>query len=397
MPVPVQIWCDEFPVASETFVIAEARELARLGHRVEVVANRRPAQPAAGVDDLAVHYLDHDSNARRFGALLKLAARAPGAVLRDARDRARWRREERVAPLARLAPAIGGGGVLHAHFAGEAALGAMRAARVTGRPWTLTAHAYDIYEEPRNLAAKLRAAALVTSGCDYTVRDLRELAGAGDAAKVERVVMGVDPDRFRRRTPHAESPRVLAVGRLVEKKGFAHLVRAAAEPVLASAAERITIVGDGPLRGELEAEIERLGVGGVVELAGRREHDEVRELLEAAAVVAVPSVIAASGDRDSMPVVAKEALAMEVPVVASDEVGLPELIRPEFGRLVPPGDPPALAAALAELLALAPAERAAMGRAGRAHVEEHANVRVETARLSAMLERVAGGDGNGIT
>jgi glycosyltransferase involved in cell wall biosynthesis len=99
----------------------------------------------------------------------------------------------------------------------------------------------------------------------------------------------------------------------------------------------------------------------------------------------MPCVIAADGDRDSMPVVVKEALAMEVPVVASREVGLPEIVRPEFGRLVPPGDEEALAAALAELLALPAERRAEMGRAGREHVREHADSRTETAKLSALL------------
>ncbi len=77
---------------------------------------------------------------------------------------------------------------------------------------------------------------------------------------------------------------------------------------------------------------------------------------------------------------------MEVPVVASDEVGLPELVRPAFGRLTPPGDAPALARALGEVVALTPQQRAVMGAAGRRHVAEHANVQVETGRLSSMLE-----------
>src|SRR3712207_2725959 len=144
--------------------------------------------------------------------------------------------------------------------------------------------------------------------------------------------MGVDAERFTRRTPHPEDGPIVAIGRLVEKKGFVHLIRAAARPELAGA--RVTIVGEGGLRPALEAEVERLGVGDRVELAGRREHEEVRELFEGAAVLAMPSVVAADGDRDSAPVVVKEALAMEVPVVASDAVGLPEIVRPEFGRLV---------------------------------------------------------------
>ncbi len=86
-----------------------------------------------------------------------------------------------------------------------------------------------------------------------------------------------------------------------------------------------------------------------------------------------------------MPVVVKEALAMEVPVVASDEVGLPEVVRPEWGRLVPPGDAAALAIAIDELLALPAAERAAMGRAGRAHVAEHCDAAREAARLAGWI------------
>jgi glycosyltransferase involved in cell wall biosynthesis len=263
------------------------------------------------------------------------------------------------------------------HFAAGAALGAMRNARIVGRPWSLTAHAYEIFATPANLREKLADAAFTTTGCRYNLEHLRGLG----AERVHEVVMGVDAERFTRARPHPEDGFVLAVGRLVEKKGFVHLVRAAAAVPNA----RIVIVGEGEQRAALEAEMERLGVGDRVTLAGRREHGDVRELLERAAVLAMPAVVASDGDRDSMPVVVKEALAMEVPVVASDEVGLPEIVRPEFGRLVPPGDEAALAAALAELLALSAEERAAMGRAGRGFVKMHADSRRETEKLSELL------------
>ena len=172
----------------------------------------------------------------------------------------------------------------------------------------------------------------------------------------------------------------------MEKKGFAYPIEATASLSAAEPLEHITIVGDGPLRQELTDRIGRHGLEDTVKLAGALPPRAVRELLEDADLLAMPCVIAADGDRDSMPVVVKEALAMEVPVVASAEVGLPELIRPEFGRLVPPGDADALAAAIAELLALDPAERAAMGRAGRAHVLETCDVMRETARLVELIE-----------
>ena len=101
----------------------------------------------------------------------------------------------------------------------------------------------------------------------------------------------------------------------------------------------------------------------------------------------MPAVVAADGDRDSMPVVVKEALAMGVPVVATDEVGLPEVVRDDWGRLVPPGDPGALAAALRELLELDRTEREAMGERGRAFVIPDLTVKAQTAKLVTLIER----------
>lgn len=387
---PVELWCDQFPVVSETFVVGEARELDRLGHDVTVVAVRRPDAPAVGVHDVPARWFEDDTRLERARATGWLVARHPLRVVGDVVARRRWRAEEPVVPLRILAPAVRRlhrrpDALVHAHFAGSMALSAQRASRLAGRPWSLTAHAYDIYLMPRNLREKLRSAALVTSGCDYTVEDLRRIAGADRADRVHRIVMGVDPDRFRRQTPHAPGRTVLAVGRMVTKKGFADLVRAAAEPALRDVGATVRIVGDGPLRPELEEEIARLGLADVVTLVGRLEAPAIRAELESAAVLAMPCVVAPDGDRDSMPVVVKEALAMEVPVVATDEVGLPELVRPDFGRLVPPHDPAALAAALAQLLVLDVEQRAAMGRAGRAHVGAYANVATETARLSDLL------------
>jgi glycosyltransferase involved in cell wall biosynthesis len=102
-------------------------------------------------------------------------------------------------------------------------------------------------------------------------------------------------------------------------------------------------------------------------------------------VFVMPCVVAADGDRDSMPVVVKEAMAMEIPVIVTDEVGLPELVTPACARVVEPGDAEALAVALREMLALPRDERVAMGVAARARVLEVADVRAETARLSGLV------------
>ena len=198
--------------------------------------------------------------------------------------------------------------------------------------------------------------------------------------------MGVDAQRFTRSRPHPETGPVVAVGRLVEKKGFRYLIEALATPD-GQAVERLVIVGTGPLRGELEELARQLGVAGRVEFAGARPPEAVKALLEEAVVLAMPCVVATDGDRDSMPVVVKEALAMEVPVVVSDEVGLPEIVRDEWGRLVPPADSAALAAALRELLELGAPERAAMGARGREFIEVACDVHAEAAKLARLVAR----------
>jgi glycosyltransferase involved in cell wall biosynthesis len=252
----------------------------------------------------------------------------------------------------------------------------MRIAAISGVPYSVTAHAFEIFLTPANLREKLERAAFATTGCEYNVRELRAVAPAAD---VHEIVMGVDGDRFRRAQPYGDgAPHVVAVGRLVEKKGFRYLMEAAAE----LPGVRFTVVGAGPL----EAELRELAPDSV-ELVGARQPDAVRQLLESAHLLAMPCVVASDGDRDSMPVVVKEALAMEVPVVATDEVGLPEVVRPEWGRLVPPADSGALAAAIRDLLALPHEQRAAMGRAGRAHVLASASVRSETEKLARLIAR----------
>jgi colanic acid/amylovoran biosynthesis glycosyltransferase len=250
-------------------------------------------------------------------------------------------------------------------------LDAPRLGQLLGLPYSVTAHAFDIWLMPRNLTEKLRRAAFVSTGSEYNACWLRSLG-----ARVEVIVMGVDVSVFRRSAPLPGGRVVLAVGRLVRKKGYDVLARAAA-----SLEARVVVVGEGPMACELAG----------VELVGAVDPARVRSLMESADVLAMPSVVAPDGDRDSMPVVVKEAMAMELCVVASDEVGLPECVRPPWGLLVPAGDPSALAAALAEVLSRPLAERARAGAAARAWVCENADLYGEARRLSALISPGAAG------
>ena len=375
---PICLLVDGFPVRSETFVGAEARELTRLDHPVRIEA----ATGGDGVehpDDPQVSRREDDSEGIRRAALRWLLFAHPLRCLCDVLARRRWRKQEWAPPLREIAPvarrvADAGERHLHAHFAAGSALTAMRVARLLGLTYSVTAHGYDVFLSPANLREKLERAAVAFTVCEYNARHLRELA---PDARIEVVVMGVDPTVFRRVGEHPGGRTVLAIGRLVEKKGFEVLAEAATR----LRDTRVVIAGEGPRREALE--------NTDVELIGAVDHARVRSLLEAVDVLAMPCVVAADGDRDSMPVVVKEAMAMELLVVASDEVGLPECVGPPWGRLVPPGDPDALAAALEEVLAYEPEERAAAGFEGRQWVLAHADVSVETRRVSEAIVRVA--------
>ena len=391
---PVVVFADTFPALSETFVVTEAVALAAAGHPVRVEAGVRPAAGERGADGgLEVRYLDGVGLGSRLAALGSLCLRNPVGCVRDLLARRRWRSEEELWPLRSLAPAViradREDAHLHAHFAAAAGLNALRVARLAGLSYSVVAHGYDIFQRPMNLTEKLERSAFAAGTCDYTVDHLRSLVGPAAAARIHRIVMGVDGEVFARTAPVPGSRRVVAVGRLVEKKGFAVLIRAAALLESRAPLDEVVIVGAGPLGDELKELAVQLGLGHRVRLAGALPHAEVRELLEGADLLAMPCVVAADGDRDSMPVVVKEALAMEIPVVASDEVGLPEMVQAPWGRLAEPGDPEALADAVEEMLALPAAERAEAGREGRQFVLEHCNADREALRLSELIRAVS--------
>lgn len=384
---------DAFPAASETFISGELDELKRFGWDVRVGSSLRPRRLDRGAAErFETDYLEDDGLRTKALSLAALTARHPLAVLRDRRERRRWSEREDAWPLSALAPAARrwsrqGLPHMHVHFAGGSALNALRLSRILGGTYSVTAHAFDVYKEPRHLAEKLRGATFVTGNCDYTVRHLREVVG-DEGPPVHKMIMGVDSASFRRRRSAPDRGTVVAIGRFVEKKGFEHLIRATALLRDDPAFGEVVISGDGELRPQLVGLTRELGLEEKIRFVQAWGAEAVRELLEGADLLAMPCVVAADGDRDSMPVVVKEALAMEVPVVGSDEVGMPEMVRADWGRLVPPADPQALSEAIAEVLALPVEERREMGRRGRAFVEAECNVTVETKRLSDWIDAV---------
>lgn len=389
---PVSLFVHRFPVLSETFVVGEVRALVALGYQVSVEARHAPDDPT----DLAppgveIFHAEHETRRERLVALAWLLARHPRRAGADLRNRRAKPPSDRGVPLRRLAPrarrcARRGPRVhLHSHFAATAADEAYRIARLIGATTSLTAHAYDIYLTPRRLRERLVRTDFSTSGCEYTVEHLRKVAGPAHSGSIFKQIMGVDTSAFKRRGPLPNGRHVVAVGRLVEKKGFLYLIRAAA--LLPDVT--VSILGEGPDCALLEAEIDLLGVADRCKLLGAASPGGVRELLERADLLCMPCVVAGNGDRDSMPVVVKEAMAMEVCVVCSDEVGLSELVQPPWGVLVAPGEEGSLADGIRQILDLRVEERARLGAAARQRVMDYADVNRETAKLSSWIVAAA--------
>ena len=242
---------------------------------------------------------------------------------------------------------------LHAHFASSAASVTRMAACFAGIPYTLTAHAKDIFHEEvrqEDLDRKLKDATGVVTVSDFNLRYLRKTFGPS-ASRVVRVYNGLDLVQYPFLSPENRQRQIIGVGRLVEKKGFSDLVTACA--ILAEQRNdfQCRIIGDGDCGPELQEQILELGLTHCVELVGPQPQSRVFAAIQASAVLAAPCIVGDDGNRDGLPTVLLEAMALGTPCVGTDVTGIPEVIRHEqTGLIVEQHNPHELAVALARML-----------------------------------------------
>jgi colanic acid/amylovoran biosynthesis glycosyltransferase len=286
---------------------------------------------------------------------------------------------------------------LHAHFADAATDVAMlvteyrRGSRVDGTPctWSLAVHgSVEFYNVIRyGLAAKLAHARFAVAISDFGRSQLMTLAPRERWAHIHVVRCAVDPRVYvhsGERSGSTHGAEILFVGRVLHGKGLPLLFEAIADLVRSGLDVRLTVVGDGPARAECEDYARRLGLGGRVTFAGSVGQDDIRAHYARADIFCLPSFA------EGIPVVAMEAMAMELPVVTTRIMGIPELVEHEReGLLVPPGRADALAEAL-DRLVRSPAERRRLGEAGRVKIEQDYDVARSAARMCDVLERELG-------
>jgi len=269
---------------------------------------------------------------------------------------------------------------IHAYFAHLPAEVAEEAARRLNVPFGFSVHALDARKvAPAELARRARAASCVIA-CNSDV------ATHFDRSDVALQILphGVDTERFCPRPVSSPPPiNLLAVGRLVEKKGFDILIQAAAQ---LSFPFQLRIVGDGSLRELLVSAIQERGLSDFVEVCPSVTHAQLPAIYAASHVVVVPSIVDQNGDRDGLPNVVLEAMASGRPVIASEVAAIGSVIvTKESGLLVPPGDAGRLAEAI-ERLALNPAQRDRLAQKARAEVEEHFDLHRCTDRFCSSLQ-----------
>ncbi len=240
---------------------------------------------------------------------------------------------------------------IHAHMAHVPTTIAMYAARQLGISFSFTGHANDIFPNRTLLKEKLERAAFANC-ISYWHRDFFQSIVSRPDTDYPVIRCGVDTQAYEATpAPLGERLEVLSVGRLVEKKGFDVLIRAAGEIVRAGGpAMRVTIAGGGPDEAKLKALVEALPPTAEVVLLGDTDNDQVMELMTQADVFALPCRVATSGDRDGIPVVLMEAMARGRCVISGDLETIRELIEDGIsGVMIPPGDQKALEKALIEL------------------------------------------------
>ncbi len=271
---------------------------------------------------------------------------------------------------------------IHAHFGTNSTTVAMLAAALGGPTYSFTTHGPEEFDAPAalSLPEKLRHARFAVAISSFGRSQLCRWSPAARWPHFHVVHCGIEPALFATPSPLPKAgPHLAAIGRLAEQKGFALLIEAIALAAAGLPTLHLTLAGDGPLRPALEAAILARGLTAHITLAGWQNEAQVRQTLASAQALIVPSFA------EGLPVVVMEAMAAARPVIATTIAGIPELVTPDCGWLVPAGDAQALATAIARLAATPHATLTAMGQAARSRVLARHNVDTEAAKLATLF------------
>ncbi len=395
-----------YPQPSHTFIRREIQALEKMGwqvHRFAMRDNRAALVDPADLDEDARTEHVLKGGARRLlpfaaGWLARHPVRAAAGLAMAMRLGARGAAGEPgtggrlrhlvyLAEAAHIARRCRGLGIrhLHAHFGTNSASVAMLAEALGGPSFSFTVHGPEEFDAPRAFALpeKTRRAQFTVGISSFCRSQLYRWAAMADWPRIKVVHCGVETHRYPDPAPlPAGGPHLVAIGRLTEQKGFPLLIETMALAARHLPGLSLTICGDGVLRREIDAEIARHGLGERICILGWTDEDGVRAAIAASHALILPSLA------EGLPMVVIEAMACGRPVIATCINGVPELVTPAEGWLVPAGDPAALAEAIVTLSRTPPETIAAMGLAARARAMARHDGMTEAARLSDLFREV---------
>ena len=401
----VAVLMSRFPTVTETFILREMIEMERQGQRVRLVPMLKDSPPV--IHDAAKPWLDNALYTRylspailaanirtilrspaRYGSLLgRLIAgtlKSPGTLIRTLA----------IFPKSvYLAEVLSREGIrhIHAHYATHPATIALIIATLSDITFSFTVHAHDIQIDRSLLDWKLRETRFVRSISDFNRRFLERLYPKEAKGKIDVIHVGIDPDVYDENAvtePDGNAvPKILCVAAHRPYKGLPVLIEACRVLRENGLAFHCDVVGDGPMRAELEEMIREREVGDAVRLAGPKPQEEVARMMREATLFVLPSIIASDGQMEGIPVALMEAMASGRAVVTTSISGIPELVEHEVGGLlVPPGDATALAGAIRSLIEDRGRARQ-MGSEGRKKVRAEFTLSETVRQLLRRMER----------
>lgn len=375
----IAYFTNQYPATSHTFIRREINAMEEHGHTVLRYAIRCSAGTLVDSEDIAelgrTRHILSTGKAQLFATIVKGIAKRPFRAARAARQAVRYSglsTRGLFAHLAYLAEAL----VLadwcrrdevehiHVHFGTNPATVGALVHELTGMPFSITVHGPEEFDRPleHGLGQKIAACAFVAAISSYGRSQLMRWAAPQDWHKLKVVHCGLDGSYLAEPVPKIASRTFLCIGRYSEQKGHLLLIEAAAVLRDRGLDFQIRLAGEGPLRSEMETRLRRHGLQGHVLLLGALPQPAIREEIGRARALVLPSFA------EGLPVALMESMALRTPVIATYVAGIPELVKPDHGWLVPAGDAQALADAMHQALDTDQAALDRMGAASRERV-----------------------------